>query len=136
MQTPFLLFLGDLGGGEIMLIMVVILIFFGANKIPELARGLGKGIREFKDASREIRSEIENAGTSPDPQRPAPHPGYQQPPTGYQQPGYQPAPPAPVAYQPTALDQPEAPVAAPEQPTVTPAGLPHVPASDDKHPTT
>jgi len=61
MQTP-LLFLGDLGGGEIMLIMVVILIFFGANKIPELARGLGKGIREFKDASREIRSEFENAG--------------------------------------------------------------------------
>ncbi len=43
-----------------MLIMVVILIFFGANKIPELARGLGKGIREFKDASREIRSEFEN----------------------------------------------------------------------------
>jgi sec-independent protein translocase protein TatA len=64
MQMP-LLFLGDLGGGEIMLIMVVILIFFGANKIPELARGLGKGIREFKDASREIRSEFENAGQQP-----------------------------------------------------------------------
>ncbi|MGY2131230.1 Sec-independent protein translocase subunit TatA/TatB [Hymenobacter sp. HD11105] len=62
MSTPFLLFLGDLGGGEIMLILVVILIFFGANKIPELARGLGKGIREFKDASSEIRSEIERAG--------------------------------------------------------------------------
>ena len=60
MNTPFLLFLGDLGGGEIMLILVVILIFFGANKIPELARGLGKGIREFKDASSEIRSEIES----------------------------------------------------------------------------
>lgn len=100
-----LLFLGDLGGGEIMLIMVVILIFFGANKIPELARGLGKGIREFKDASREIRSEIENAG----------QPGYQPQPNNYQnqfqQPGYQPAPPtpaAPVTYQPTGLDQPTA----------------------------
>lgn len=114
MQTPLLLFLGDLGGGELLLIMVVILIFFGANKIPELARGLGKGIREFKDASREIRSEIENAG----------QPGFQ--PNGnynngYQQPGYQPAPPAPtapVAYQPTGLDQPTA-DAAPvqEQPT-------------------
>ncbi|WP_073281147.1 Sec-independent protein translocase subunit TatA/TatB [Hymenobacter psychrotolerans] len=57
-----LLFLGDIGGSELMLILVVILIFFGANKIPELARGLGKGIREFKDASREIRSEFENAG--------------------------------------------------------------------------
>ncbi|WP_022821972.1 twin-arginine translocase TatA/TatE family subunit [Hymenobacter norwichensis] len=60
MQTP-LLFLGDIGGSEMLLIMVAILVFFGANKIPELARGLGKGIREFKDASREIRSEFENA---------------------------------------------------------------------------
>jgi sec-independent protein translocase protein TatA len=70
MNTPFLLFLGDLGGGELMLIMVVILIFFGANKITELARGLGKGIREFKDASREIRSEIENSGQPQHPQQP------------------------------------------------------------------
>ena len=45
--------------------MVVILIFFGANKIPELARGLGKGIREFKDASTEIRREFEQAGQQP-----------------------------------------------------------------------
>ena len=76
MQTPFILFLGDIGGSELMLIMVVILIFFGANKIPELARGLGKGIREFKDASTEIRSEFEQAG------QPAP-PNYtqQQPPS-------------------------------------------------------
>jgi sec-independent protein translocase protein TatA len=81
MQTPLFLFLGDLGGGEIMLIMVVILIFFGANKIPELARGLGKGIREFKDASSEIRSEFENAGRQPQqPQQP-----YQQP-QAYQEP--------------------------------------------------
>lgn len=72
MNSP-LLFLGDLGGGELMLIMVVILIFFGANKIPELARGLGKGIREFKDASSEIRSEFEKVGQTP-PQQP-----YQQP---------------------------------------------------------
>jgi sec-independent protein translocase protein TatA len=57
-----LLFLGDIGGSELILIMVVILIFFGANKIPELARGLGKGIREFKDASSEIRNEFERAG--------------------------------------------------------------------------
>jgi len=62
MHTPLLLFLGDIGGSEALLIVVAILVFFGANKIPELARGLGKGIREFKDASREIRSEIENAG--------------------------------------------------------------------------
>jgi sec-independent protein translocase protein TatA len=61
-MTSPLLFLGDIGGSELILIMVVILIFFGANKIPELARGLGKGIREFKDASSEIRNEFERAG--------------------------------------------------------------------------
>jgi sec-independent protein translocase protein TatA len=60
MHTPLFLFLEGIGGGEMMIILVVILIFFGANKIPELARGLGKGIREFKDASREIQSEFEN----------------------------------------------------------------------------
>jgi len=43
-------FLGGLGGGEIFLLVLVILIFFGGKRIPELARGLGKGIKEFKDA--------------------------------------------------------------------------------------
>ncbi|MFN0203020.1 MAG: twin-arginine translocase TatA/TatE family subunit [Bacteroidia bacterium] len=55
-----LLFLGNLGPTEVILILVVILVFFGAKRIPELARGLGKGIREFKDASREIQNEIES----------------------------------------------------------------------------
>ena len=50
---------GGLGGWEILLIMMVLLIFFGAKKIPELARGLGKGIRDFKDATKEIKQEIE-----------------------------------------------------------------------------
>jgi sec-independent protein translocase protein TatA len=110
MNTPFFLFLGDLGGGELMLIMVVILIFFGANKIPELARGLGKGIREFKDASREIRSEIENSGQ---PQQPYQQQFNQQP-QQYTQ---------PVAYQAPA---PEAtPIA-----DVTPAATPVAPPMD------
>jgi sec-independent protein translocase protein TatA len=52
-------FLSGLGGWEILLILMVMLIFFGAKKIPELARGLGKGIREFKDATKEIKDEIE-----------------------------------------------------------------------------
>lgn len=57
-------FLGGLGGWEILLIMMVLLIFFGAKKIPELARGLGRGIREFKDATSEIKKEIEEGTTT------------------------------------------------------------------------
>lgn len=55
-----LLFISNMGGYEILLILFVILIFFGAKKIPELARGLGRGMREFKDATREISDELEN----------------------------------------------------------------------------
>jgi len=54
-----LAFIGGLGGWEILLILVVILIFFGAKKIPEMARGLGKGIREFQDATKGIKDELE-----------------------------------------------------------------------------
>jgi len=54
-------FLGNLGGPEIFLIVLFVLIFFGAKKIPELARGLGKGIREFKDATREVQTELEDS---------------------------------------------------------------------------
>lgn len=60
METVFL-FIGGLGGWEVMVILLVILVFFGANKIPEIARGMGKGIREFKDATKEIRDEVENS---------------------------------------------------------------------------
>ena len=113
MHTPFVLFLGDLGGGEIMLIMVVILIFFGANKIPELARGLGKGIREFKDASTEIRREFEQTG------QPAPHQQYpaQQPnPYAPQAPQHH-STPLPVAAEPGSGFDPWAAPAAPALPT-------------------
>jgi sec-independent protein translocase protein TatA len=52
-----------LGGTEIVLILAVILILFGAKKIPELARGMGQGIKEFKKATREVTDEIQNAPT-------------------------------------------------------------------------
>ncbi|QCR22514.1 twin-arginine translocase TatA/TatE family subunit [Pontibacter sp. SGAir0037] len=58
------LFIGGLGGSEVMLILFAVLLLFGAKRIPELARGLGRGIREFKDASKEIRNEIENTTTA------------------------------------------------------------------------
>ena len=48
----------NMGGGEIALIMVAVLLLFGGKKLPELARGLGKGIREFKDASDGVKREI------------------------------------------------------------------------------
>lgn len=67
-----LLFFGGLGGWEILLVILIILIFFGAKRIPELAKGLGKGIREFKDATNEPKkkeqpnSEIEDSESEAD----------------------------------------------------------------------
>lgn len=52
------LLLLNLGAQEIILIVFVILLLFGGKKLPELARGLGKGIREFKDASDDVKREI------------------------------------------------------------------------------
>jgi sec-independent protein translocase protein TatA len=51
-----------LGTQEIILICIVILVLFGAKKIPDLMSGLGKGMREFKKASRDIETEINSAG--------------------------------------------------------------------------
>jgi len=48
-------------GSEILIVFLFILIFFGAGKIPELARGLGKGLREFRKAADDIKSEIHNS---------------------------------------------------------------------------
>ena len=50
----------NIGTPELMLILGVALLLFGGNKLPELARGLGKGIREFKDASEGVKREIHN----------------------------------------------------------------------------
>jgi sec-independent protein translocase protein TatA len=47
-------------GGEMIWILLAILILFGGKKIPELARGIGKGIREFNDAKEGVKSEIES----------------------------------------------------------------------------
>lgn len=50
----------NLGGGEIILILALVLILFGAKKLPELARGMGQGIKEFKKATREVTEEIQS----------------------------------------------------------------------------
>src|SRR5512143_1143901 len=51
----------NLGGGEIILILALILILFGAKKLPELAKGLGQGIKEFKKATKEVTDEVSHA---------------------------------------------------------------------------
>lgn len=68
--AKILLFLGGLGGTEVVLIVLAILLFFGAKRIPELAKGLGRGIREFKDASKEMKQDIE--GSMSDKEHPQP----------------------------------------------------------------
>ena len=56
-----ILFLDNLGGGELLVIFLFILMFFGSKNIPNLARGMGKGIREFRNAMNDVRSDIENS---------------------------------------------------------------------------
>ena len=60
-----LLFLGNLGSSEIIIIALVILLLFGGKKIPELMRGLGKGVNQFKKGMNEIEQEI-NAEPAPE----------------------------------------------------------------------
>ena len=57
-----LLFLGNMGGQEILIIALIILLLFGGKKIPELMRGLGKGVSQFKKGMNDIEQEI-NAET-------------------------------------------------------------------------
>lgn len=54
-----LLFIGGLGMSEVLVIALVVLLFFGGKKIPELMKGLGKGVRSFKDGMKEIERDIE-----------------------------------------------------------------------------
>jgi len=53
--------LGVLGTNEIIIILVIVLLLFGGRKIPELMRGLGKGVREFNDAKSNVKREIEES---------------------------------------------------------------------------
>ncbi len=56
--------MGNLGLPEILIILLFILIFFGAKKIPDIAQGLGKGIKEFKKATRDVQEEIQGSVTA------------------------------------------------------------------------
>ena len=64
----------DMGMGQIILILLVVLLMFGAKKLPDLAKGLGQGIKEFKKATRDIQDEVTKAANAPDesPSKPTP----------------------------------------------------------------
>lgn len=57
------LFIGGLGMSEVLIIALVVLLFFGGKKIPELMKGLGKGVRSFKDGMKEIEKDIDATPT-------------------------------------------------------------------------
>ena len=63
-MTTLFAFIGGIGGWEVLLILLIVLIFFGAKRIPELARGMGKGLREFKDATTNIKKDLEEGVNS------------------------------------------------------------------------
>jgi sec-independent protein translocase protein TatA len=66
------LFAWAIGGTELIIILVAVLILFGSKKIPDFARGLGQGIKEFKKASREVTDEIQNSTNDTPAAKPAP----------------------------------------------------------------
>ncbi|HYF70768.1 MAG TPA: twin-arginine translocase TatA/TatE family subunit [Ohtaekwangia sp.] len=59
-----LLFLSGVGFQEILLIGLFVLVFFGAKKIPEFMKGLGKGVKEFKSAVKDVKNEVEETTSS------------------------------------------------------------------------
>lgn len=54
-----LLLIGNLGMGELIIILVILLLLFGAKKIPDLMKGLGRGVRSFKEGMNEVKNDIE-----------------------------------------------------------------------------
>lgn len=72
LTSPIFGLIGDIGGPELMLIFVLVLLLFGGKKLPEFARGLGKSIREFKKATSGVEDEIRKAMEEPPPPRKRP----------------------------------------------------------------
>jgi sec-independent protein translocase protein TatA len=59
----------NIGGMELFLILLVVLVFFGAKKLPEFAKGLGQGIKEFRKAARDVQDEVEKETKQLDPDK-------------------------------------------------------------------
>ena len=90
-----LFLIGIPNGGELLLIVFVVILLFGAKRIPELFKGIGSGVREFKDATKETPPAYRDQAPYPQDNNPQ---GY--PPQGYQQGYQQPYPPQPGYPQP------------------------------------
>ncbi len=58
--APSFLLIGPLGWSELLIILVIVLIFFGPKRLPEVAEAIGKSLQKFKKASRDVKSEIES----------------------------------------------------------------------------
>ncbi len=95
--------LANLMGPQGLLVLVILLLLFGAKKLPELARGLGQAIREFSKAKNDIHDEIMR---EPPPEPPRQIPPQQAQQTAQQVPGTQPVNVTPVAPPPATPDQP------------------------------
>ncbi|HEY3405664.1 MAG TPA: twin-arginine translocase TatA/TatE family subunit [Ohtaekwangia sp.] len=61
-MNAILLFLGGVGMPEVLVIGLVVLVLFGAKKIPEFMKGMGRGVKEFKDAVKDVKKEVEDSG--------------------------------------------------------------------------
>lgn len=70
MTAPHLAFIQGIGGPELLIILVIILLLFGSKKLPELARGLGKSMKEFKKATQDVQHDFQEAMDAADPQKP------------------------------------------------------------------
>ena len=76
-MNPFPAFIEGIGGPELMMIMFIILLLFGADKLPGLAKGIGKSVREFKKAASGVEEEVRRAMEEPEEPQPKkfpPHP--------------------------------------------------------------
>lgn len=69
--SPQLSFIQGIGGPELLVIFLIVLLFFGAKRLPELARGLGKSMKEFKKATEDVQNDFKEAMDSVDPQKPS-----------------------------------------------------------------
>lgn len=70
MRSHALAFIQGIGGPELLIILVIILLLFGSKKLPELARGLGRSMKEFKKATQDVQQDFQEAMDAADPQKP------------------------------------------------------------------